>query len=508
MNAPLTKTDFISYRECAKNVWVKKHKPDVYASFPQSEFEISLGEMGNDVEELARGMFPEGILISGRGATAQKKTLDLIREKASVIFQAVFETGKYLSAADVLKWNEQTSSYDLYEIKMSSTENGDEEMKKDKKRELQYEYDLAFQASVIESSGTKLEKKYLIRLNKNYVRMGDLDFTPGALFIVEDKTDAINNLISTVETEMLEAYKYLDSDLEPNGPCSCFTKGRSAHCTTFSYNNPNVPEYSVHDLNRIGGSKRYLTELLDSGILHIKDVPIDERLKTKKLNQVKVHLSQKPMINIEGLKEELSKLEFPLYFLDYETFPTAIPPFSGYKPYQHIVFQYSLHILRTPDGIPEHFEELILEGDPSERIAESLHKNIGTKGSIVSWYATFENSRNKELGRMLPTYKQFFENIVSRTYDLMDIVEDQHYVHPDFHGRSSIKKVLPALIKDLSYKTLGVQSGTEAIEAYGQITSGELKEKEIIKKRHEMLEYCKLDTYAMFKLWEFFRGLV
>jgi hypothetical protein len=309
---------------------------------------------------------------------------------------------------------------------------------------------------------------------------------------------------------MEEAYKYLSTEREPVGPCSCLYKGRSSHCTTFSYCNRdlNVPDYSVHDLNRIGNSKKYLTELVDSGILNIADVPIDERLKSKKLNQVLVHKSQKPIINKETLKEELDSLEFPLYFLDYETYPTAIPPFTGYKPYQHIVFQYSLHVLRSKDSVPEHYECLIFDGDPSEKISKSLRENIGDKGTIISWYATFENTRNKELGKMLPEYKNFFDSVVSRTYDLMKIVEDQHYVHPEFYGRSSIKKVLPALIKDLSYKLLGVQNGTEAIEAYRQITSGELKDKLAKKKKEEMLEYCKLDTYAMYRLWKYFDDLV
>ncbi len=512
MSLTLSKTDFISYRECAKNVWVKWHKPGIYSNFPISDFERSLGEMGNEVEKLAQGMFSEGILIKGRGPEAQRKTKKIIKEETPAIFQAVFETTKYLAATDVLKWNNENKSYDLYEIKMSSTEESDTngEKKINKKKEEQYEYDLAFQTNVVEKSGIKLNKKYLVRLNKDYVRMGELDFNEGALFIIEDKTETVDNIRSEVENEMEDAYEYLSKEREPVGPCSCFYKGRSAHCTTFSYNNQtmNVPEYSVHDLNRIGQSKKYLTELLDSGILHIKDVPIDDRLKNKKLNQVLVHKSGKPIINGETLKEELDQLTFPLYFLDYETYPTAIPPFSGYKPYQHIVFQYSLHVLESADSVPQHYECLILDGDPAERIAESLHKNIGNKGSLISWYATFENSRNKELGRMLPQYKKFFDDLIARTYDLMKIVEDQHYVHPDFHGRSSIKKVLPALIKDLSYKTLEIQSGTEAIEAYKQITTGELKEKEVDKKRKEMLEYCKLDTEAMLRLWRFFKGLV
>jgi hypothetical protein len=129
---------------------------------------------------------------------------------------------------------------------------------------------------------------------------------------------------------------------------------------------------------------------------------------------------------------------------------------------------------------------------------------MGDTGTVVSWFKTFENSRNRELANFLPDYKDFFLGIIARTYDLMDVVEGQHYVHPGFEGRASIKKVLPVLAPHLSYKTLGVQSGTDAIEAYRQITKGELTGEMAKEKERQMLEYCKLDTYAMYVIWKHF----
>lgn len=528
----LTKTDFILYRDCPSNVWVKANKPDEYKKFSVSEFEQSLAEMGNEVEFLARGMFPSGYLIEKRSEGAQALTQKLIAERTPVIFQAVFETDKFLSAADVLVWNNIVGTYDIYEIKMSSTEDEDEEGEMDengeakpkkvnRKKELQYEYDLAFQSIVAEKCGVKFNKKYLVRLNKRYVRRGELDFTPGQLFIIEDKTEKINALQAEALHEMGLAHNYL-LRTEPERPCSCFYKrGRNGHCTTFSYLNPEVPEYGVHDLNRIGSSPKLLKALIDEGALTLDQISLDdERLlpsksrdplkpsKPRKYNQVKVYKTQSPIIDTEALKQELDSLELPLYFLDYETYPTAIPPFDGYRPYQHIVFQYSLHVLRDKNSTLEHYECLELEGDPAPRIIAGLRKHIGEKGNLISWYKKFENSRNKELAKFSPADAEFLNDLIRRTYDLMDIVENQYVVYPDFKGRSSIKAVLPALIKDLSYKKLAIKSGTEAIEAYRQITTGELKGEEVEKKRKEMLEYCELDTFAMYRLWQFFGGLL
>jgi hypothetical protein len=525
----LTKTDFILYRDCAKNVWVKCHKPEEYAKFEISAFEKALGVMGNEVEELARSLFPDGYLIERRSDGAQELTKKLISEHHPVIYQAVFSTDEYLAATDVLKWNDKANAYDIYEIKMSSTDDEDEEETEDvkpkkvnRKKEEQYEYDLAFQTNVAKLCGVTFNKKYLVRLNRNYVRMGRLDLEK--LFEITDKTEVINDTFqSIVMTNMIGAIEYLSDPKEPVGNCTCYyTRGRSAHCTSFSISNPDVPEYSVHDLYKIGLSKKYLGELLAEGVLDIAHVPEDDRLKPKKpakgkepskprkLNQVRVHKSKQPIIDIEGIKRELDSLQFPLYFLDYETYPTAIPPFDGYRPYQHIVFQYSLHILRDKDSKPEHVECIILEGDPSLKIVEGLRKNISNVGTVISWYKKFENSRNRELANLMPRQedKDFLNNLVERTYDLMDIVNDQYYVHHGFRGSASIKKVQPVIAPDFSYKNLGVQNGTDAIEAYRQISTGELSRKDAENKKHEMLEYCKYDTEIMYIIWKFFTDLI
>jgi hypothetical protein len=324
---------------------------------------------------------------------------------------------------------------------------------------------------------------------------------------------------------MAQASEYLSQTKMPTSPCPCYYKGRSAHCTAFKYINPTVPDYSVHDLNRIGNSKALLKDLLDQGILTIEKVPEDlipkvkklsekdkekgkKEGKPRKLNQVRAYKSKEPIIDIEAIKTELNSLTFPLYFLDYETYPTAIPIFNGYHPYQHIVFQYSLHVLRSPDSELEHYELLVLDEDPAEKIVDGLRTHIGDTGSIISWYKKFENSRNRELAKLVPLQFEFLHNVIGRTYDLMDIVEQQYYIHHGFKGSSSIKKVQPILAPKFSYKKLAIQSGTGAIDAYGQILKKEIDAQAIKEKKVQMLEYCGYDTEVMYVIWDFFTKLV
>ena len=141
-----------------------------------------------------------------------------------------------------------------------------------------------------------------------------------------------------------------------------------------------------------------------------------------------------------------------------------------------------------------------------KKIVNGLRTQIGDTGSIISWYKKFENSRNRELAKLVPLQFEFLHSVINRTYDLMDIVDQQYYVHHGFKGSSSIKKVQPVLAPKFSYKTLGVQSGTDAIESYRQILKGELTGKSAEEKKRQMLEYCKNDTEVMCVLWDFLQN--
>ena len=71
-------------------------------------------------------------------------------------------------------------------------------------------------------------------------------------------------------------------------------------------------------------------------------------------------------------------------------------------------------------------------------------------------------------------------------------------------GSYSIKYVLPSLFPDdpsLNYHNLEqIHNGSEAMSAFA--TLNEYSEEEQLKIRNNLLDYCKLDTYAMVKIWQ------
>lgn len=485
----LSKTDFILYRACPKNAWMKIHRPEVYYASELSEFEQHIIETGNEVELVARQLFPTGILVEGRGETAQKLTAEYIANRQAVIFQPVFIHNGFLAAVDILSYDSATDGYAIYEVKASNEI--DEKV---------HWYDLAFQVVLLRQCGLNITSINLIHLNKDYVRSGALDVAK--LFSTDDVGEEIATIIAEVEQEMNLALTYVSETVEPAGFCCCVYKGRSNHCTTFAHSNPSIPEYSVHDIARIGSSKKKLTELIDTSVFHIHDIPEQFELSAIQKNQVDAHVTGRAIIHHGKIAAEFRALEYPLYFIDYETFPSAIPLFKGFSPYQQIPFQYSLYVLDTPDSEPRHCEFLhIKTNDPSEDFWRSLEKNIGAIGSVVVWNKRFECMINRELAARIPESAPLMESMNDRVFDLMEIFSKQLFVHPDFKGSFSIKKVLPVLVPELSYKDLAIQEGGTASKSWHALVSGECSVEEAEAVAEALKVYCGMDTYAMYAIW-------
>src|SRR2546423_77387 len=87
----ISKTDYILWRACPKNAWLRIHRPDVYYSTDLTEYEQSIIEMGIEVERIARRLFPDGAIVSGSRTDTLQETRSLIAAHTPTLFQPVFE---------------------------------------------------------------------------------------------------------------------------------------------------------------------------------------------------------------------------------------------------------------------------------------------------------------------------------------------------------------------------------------------------------------------------------
>ncbi len=246
-----------------------------------------------------------------------------------------------------------------------------------------------------------------------------------------------------------------------------------------------------------------LDALIADGIFAIEDVPLDYPLLTSAQRGVcELVRSDEPRI-VGDVTRSLAGLTYPIHFLDFETFMSALPLYPGTRPWQTIAFQWSDHVLHE-NGDLEH-REFLYEGagDPRPSFTQSLIDVLGQTGSVVV-YSSYENSRLRELAAAFPQHATAIAAIQSRLFDLLQTVR-AHVRHPDCLGSASIKVVLPALVDDLSYDGLGIADGQVASMRYLQVASGTLPAERCEAVYADLREYCGTDTLAMVRVFEVLR---
>src|SRR5690606_3901553 len=120
---------------------------------------------------------------------------------------------------------------------------------------------------------------------------------------------------------------------------------------------------------------------------------------------------------------------------------------------------------------------------------------------ILVYNIGFERGKLNDLIVCYPQYVNELNNIISRLKDLMIPFQKRWYYTPEMKGSYSIKYVLPALVPELSYQDLEIKEGGTASTVFAQMASGEYTG-DYKKTRKDLLAYCKLDTYAMVKIFE------
>lgn len=483
----LTKSDFLKYTQCCKYLWLHKYRRDLVSAEVQAAVQRLFDE-GYEVENIAYRLFPGGkSAFDADIPTAVANTKKLVKARHSAIFQPTISNWKVFCRADIIRFYAKTGKWDIYEVK-SSTQAKDIHL-----------IDLAFQKICFEENWLKIGKLYIVCVDNEYIRKGAIDHK--RFLKIVDVTRAVEALIKKTGLDMAMAHKILDNKQEP--AVKILKQCHAPYdCEFTDYCLKDIPQNSIYDI--AGGlSEEKLEMLIDQGIIDLKDIPDGIVTNKNALTHIKAVKTNQVFIDAKAIKEELSQLEYPLHFLDYETFNPAVPLFDGYKPYQRVVFQYSLHVKKTPNAPPEHYRYLSEKiEDPTPELAKSLAQAIGEKGSVIAWNKTFEMGCNREMKERKKQYALFFKSVNERMFDLMQCFKKGYYVHKDFKNSASIKKVLPVLVPSLSYKSLAIQEGGTASANWLKVSDSKIGKKEKEKLANDMLAYCELDTMAMVKILE------
>lgn len=408
-------------------------------------------------------------------------------------------------------------------------------------KEGKYVYDLAYQRYVVMQADAKekLHEYYLSILNTEYIFDGKYDSLGEAIYrdeimvfidltkvteaYMEQMEDDFTSVIFKLEHMDEEAIKLEEALLKVGNAV------KVKYEELIGIDNPITDYHLSHHGFRVSKEEKYLVEdLIKMNKKTVLDVPYEWLHRKNYQIQYDAVKNQELYLDKERIKAAIKNLKYPIYHLDFETFPCPLPRYKGEKPYSQSVFQFSLHVEHKP-GVcnkdKDHFEFLAPDHtDYRSEISRLLTTLIkDDEGDVMAYNYGFEKGRMKELASFFPEYSNELLKIVDRTYDLIHIIRGNeklfhmlgfgkeskfNFYHPNMHGSYSIKKVLPVL-SDLTYKGMPIGNGTQALVTYAKFPEMKKENHALFKKNYEdLLAYCKQDTWAMYVVLEALRKLV
>ena len=395
---------------------------------------------------------------------------------------ATFLYNDVLAALDILVKDEK--GWKAYEVKSST------------KVSETYIKDAAIQFYTITNSGIDLKDISIVHINNQYVKDGELDIHQ--LFTIESVYDQVLEFLPRIPNEVRRLKNVIESPEGPNvdignhcsEPYDCDFKG-----TCWKH----IPDYSIFNISRLNKDKKF--GLYNQGVITLDQIDLGQTdLNPNQVLQVQSEVNGTTHIDTDEIRNFTNGLNYPLYFLDFETIGPAVPIYNGSRPYQQLVFQYSLHVQETSKSQLEHREYI---ADPSQdpRIGfiEQLIQVCSTSGDILVYNIGFERGKLNDLIEVFPEYSNELRGIVNRLKDLMIPFQQKWYYTPEMRGSYSIKSVLPALVPELSYNDLDIKEGGAASNIFLSMVNGTF-DGDIKETRRQLLEYCKLDTYSMVKI--------
>jgi hypothetical protein len=491
----INKEIYRSFTECPKKMFFlmnnKEKAKELATIMAETNTEKAFKE--------AKKMFPAGKNVVGESIEERlRSTKELIQEGYETLFKALFLIEeKYLIEIDIFNKKED-KVWEIIAVKHTSSGEildfvNDNKKPASIKSQMN---ELAFQSVLMRRLNLEIIP-CSININMRYKRMGDLNIHK--LFFKSTLEKPIKFFEEDVEKNLEKIIKINE---EPEMTVGSHCKNPSP-CVFKKYCWDVLGKDSIHNIPRISQSTKKIDLFLKNEINNVtdfKDKPeFLQELSDDQRKSVNSYLRGKVKKDPMQLSIFLRRIQFPIYYMDFETFSPIIPLYENSRPDAYIPYQYSLHIEEKKDEL-KHIEFLNKNNeDPRKKFIDSLIPNLGEKGSIIVYNRAFEERILDELVELYPEYTEQVRKIKNRIVDIFSPFKNGHYYHPDMIFSNSLKAVLPALVPNLNYHGMDVSDGEQAMFMYEKMISlpeGEEKEK-IVKA---LLAYCGLDTIAMYEI--------
>ena len=469
----MNKGDFLAADKCLTMAWYRHRQdrptPDLAAQFRM--------EQGREVAAYARQLSPGGTLVGGSTNQAIAVTQRLIETGATTIFEATFQSDPFVAKADILSRNGE--GWDVIEVKSSFSNSP--------KVAREYVDDLAYTVMVLRRAGLKVSRSQLLLLSRDY-RFGD---PIHELFTSRDKTHDVDTRAGEFDQLADRIATAVHGDATPRPAL----KRACRRCEVFETVCLGARiDHTVLEFPQLHKAK--FERLCSEGIVDITETPNDLTLSAMQ-QRVKAAVESGQVFVGPGLSSELAAIQWPCYYLDFETVATVMPLYEGHRCHRQVLTQFSVHRRDEPSARLHHYEFLADATEDQERdLVKRLIQVLGTHGSIVV-YSNFEAVRIKAAAGRFPDFGDSLSVIRERLVDFAKIVK-KHMYHPAFHGSFSLKKVVPALVPEVSYSDLMIGDGDTAIAIFAKMARNEIGD--IEEARTNLLTYCETDTLVMVRL--------
>jgi PAS domain-containing protein len=402
-------------------------------------------------------------------------------------------------------------------------------------REGRYVHDLLYQRHVIEHAleTDKTISYHLVVLNADHIHDGRTEggmkpVYPDDLVVFFDLTSLTKDLMPVIAHDVktvIGRLDRMDAGPVPLGPhCQ---RNDIRQCVFQPICFKDVPEHNSifvylhghHGFKDERGVRHERFDLVNDGMVRATDIPRSWLQRPDNVIQRDVIDSGVPFYRKDKIRAGIRTLSYPLYHLDFESFPCPLPRFKGEKPYSQSVFQFSVHIEHAPGVCDKVKDNVNFLADSHKDLRRPLVEAMldvikDDGGSVVVYNKAFEQTRIIEFAELFPEHRDRLLSIKDRLFDLMHLVRGNarfyealgydpddakgiNVYHTDLDGSYSIKRVLP-LFTSLSYGDLGIGNGTQAMVAYARFP--EMDKETLDKTRKELLEYCAQDTWAMVEI--------
>jgi len=483
----LSKSDYMLFLRHPAWLWLKKHDKDKLP--PVDAATQAVFDTGHAFEPYAEQQFTNGVTLGFNDykeyLSLPERTSKALEDGVKTIFQGRFEYGQLTFICDIINVVED-KTVDLIEIKSSTS------------AKPEHILDLAFQMIVLEGCGYTVRNVSVMHVNNQYVRKDEIK--ADEIVSTTDVTEDVKEKKAFTIGKSGEALDILALKQCPDTSPTLTGLGAFKEWLEIYKTLDPQPEKSIFELGSLNA--KALEIFTENGISKIDEIPENLSISSGIDKQLRAYRNHGPIIDKLRIKQFLGSLKFPLYFFDYETLSSLVPYFDGMRPYAQYPFQYSLHILDSPDADLRHLEYLHADNsNPAESVVNAMRSHFGDSGSIVTWNMGFEKGCNDALADFVPESSEFLKKINERIVDLMVPFSSGAYVDHRFKGSASIKAVLPILVPELSYKVLGIQDGQTAQRAWMEVVLDEKRPDEKEQVLSDLIEYCGLDTLAMVEIY-------